>query len=246
ELIEAGAGWADKFREVLRGRDLEFCRILTARGMPLTVLPSADSADLIVPPLLEDFPLQVWLQVPGNEDRQTLRNVLHLLLQIQERKIHGTHGHQEAEISAKAAENYMDKWIRVAGCLSRDQGTESTANKLHELGRMHLDAKDLMKAFNSLQHALSMKRSLYGNQNTASIAKTLTLLGQATPATFHNRKFDVHFFRQCLDITVQCLDMYFTKYLPSDDWDEFLSYGVNREYEECMCHLRKYLVSPQV
>ena len=62
ELIEAGDDWADNLREVLRGRDLEFCRVLTAGDKPLTVLPSADSADLIDAPLPEDFPLQVWLK----------------------------------------------------------------------------------------------------------------------------------------------------------------------------------------
>ncbi|CAE7357764.1 unnamed protein product, partial [Symbiodinium necroappetens] len=170
ELIEAGDGWADNFREVLRGRDLECCRVLTARDKPLTVLPSADSADLIDAPLPEDFPLRVWLKAPGKEDRRTLTSLLHLLAEIHERHFH----------RPQAAVNYLRRSLRVVGCLAEDQDTKSTADALHELGKMRLVTKDFEEAVRYLEEALRMKRSLYDDQDTASVATTLNLLGQAT------------------------------------------------------------------
>ncbi|CAE7232446.1 unnamed protein product [Symbiodinium sp. KB8] len=170
ELIEAGDGWADNLREVLRRRDLEFCRVLTARDKPLTVLPSADSADLIDAPLPEDFPLQVWLKAPGKEDRRTLTSLLHLYAKIHER-------HNDRPL---AAVKCWKESLRVVGCLAEDQDTKSTADALHELGKMHLVTKDFREAVRCLKKALRMKRSLYDDQDTASVAKTLDLLGQAT------------------------------------------------------------------
>ncbi|CAE7745227.1 unnamed protein product, partial [Symbiodinium sp. CCMP2456] len=172
ELIEAGDGWAYNFREVLRGRDLEFCRVLTARDKPLIVLPSADSADLIDAPLPEDFPLQVWLKAPGKEDRRTLTSLL-------QRAAHLELGDGRPDTAAaEAATSCLQKSLRVVGCLAGDQDNESAAKTLYELGRMRAFAKDFEGAVCYLEEALRMKKKSIYDQDTASVAKTLALLGK--------------------------------------------------------------------
>ncbi|CAE7376718.1 Nphp3 [Symbiodinium sp. CCMP2456] len=223
--IEAGDDWADNLRELLRGQDLEFCRILNAAGKVLTVLPSADSADLEDTPLPEDFPLQVWLEAPGIQDRWTLSSVLHLLAQM-----HGENG------DFQAAANLFQKSLLVAGCLADHKDHESKARSLHEWGRICHLAQDFSQAVCCLEEALRMKRSVYGDQDTASVAKTLGLLGQVmfdTGELDHAKQFLVESLQMQRSVhrTGHHLDVSFTLRALS----QVCSAG--REYEQCISYL---------
>ncbi|CAE7234928.1 unnamed protein product [Symbiodinium sp. CCMP2592] len=258
ELIEAGDDWADNFREALRGRDLEFCRVLTARDEPLTVLPSADSADLIDLPLPEDFPLQVWLKAPGSEDRRTLTALLNFAA-FWDWCIHiGDRAFQEVaesvdvgyweesfrellrgrdlefclEQAVQAATSCLQKSLRAVGCLAEDEGKEFRANALYGLGQLHMLVKDFEVAVCYLQEALSMKRSLCPRDRvTASIAKTLCFLGQAT---FHTGKLDL-----AMQFLTQSLDAWLSVCAALAISDES---PLRRQYEECVGKLRRYVL----
>ncbi|CAE7253206.1 unnamed protein product [Symbiodinium sp. CCMP2592] len=278
ELIEAGDDWADNFREALRGRDLEFCRVLTARDEPLTVLPSADSADLIDLPLPEDFPLQVWLKAPGSEDRRTLTALLNFAafwdwcIHIGDRAFQevaesvdvgyweesfrellrgrdlefcleqarllqycaalGCRPHPAAVQAVQAATSCLQKSLRAVGCLAEDEGKEFRANALYGLGQLHMLVKDFEVAVCYLQEALSMKRSLCPRDRvTASIAKTLCFLGQAT---FHTGKLDL-----AMQFLTQSLDAWLSVCAALAISDES---PLRRQYEECVGKLRRYVL----
>ena len=122
-------------------------------------------------------------QAPGKEDRRTLTSLLHLSAEFHkrlERHVCSLFSTLERHFQRKKAVKYLQKSLRVVGCLAEDQDTKSTADVLHELGKMCLVTKDFEEAVRYLEEALCMKRSLHDDQDTASVAKTLNLLGQAT------------------------------------------------------------------
>ena len=77
----------------------------------------------------------------------------------------------------------------------RRPDNKSRANSLHALGHLRIFAKDFGGAICYLEEALRMNRSVYGDQDAASVAEILGLLGQAT---FHTGNLDraIHFLIQ--------------------------------------------------